>query len=360
MCWPSTSASAIRTILWYRSLAMSKSSPMPVPKAVISAWTSSLPSARSSRARSTLRILPRIGRIAWVRGLRPRTAEPPAESPSTMKTSHSTGSFDWQSRSLPGMPPDSSRPLRRVASRALRAAIRAADAWIDLRMMSRASVGCDAEPVAELVVDDLLHERLGLGVAELRLGLALELRLAELDRDDRGQALADVVAGEVLVLLLEEALLPRVAVDQRGHRRAEALLVRAALGRGDRVRVGVHGLRVGVGPLQGDLDGDPPLGVLGLEVDDLGVHELDLLGRVEVLDVVDQAAVVPVGDGRGPVTPLPASSVTSSASCAASRPASVISSSVPVCCGRSSVSVIARPLLRNAICWNRDRRVSKS
>ena len=61
-----------------------------------------------------------------------------------MKTSHSSARLDWQSRSLPGMPPDSSRPLRRVASRALRAAMRAAAAWIDLRMTSRASFGCES------------------------------------------------------------------------------------------------------------------------------------------------------------------------------------------------------------------------
>ena len=38
---------------------------------------------------------------------------------------------------------------------------------------------------------------LDLGVAELGLGLALELGIGELDADDGGQALADVVAGEV-------------------------------------------------------------------------------------------------------------------------------------------------------------------
>jgi hypothetical protein len=42
-----------------------------VPSAEIIAWTSLLASTRSSRAFSTLRILPRMGRIAWVAGSRP-------------------------------------------------------------------------------------------------------------------------------------------------------------------------------------------------------------------------------------------------------------------------------------------------
>jgi hypothetical protein len=52
-------------------------------------------------------------------------AEPPAESPSTMNSSHSLRSRLEQSRSLSGMPAPSSALLRRVASRALRAAARA-------------------------------------------------------------------------------------------------------------------------------------------------------------------------------------------------------------------------------------------
>ena len=104
----------------------------------------SLDSARSRRAFSTLRILPRIGMIAWCSGSRPPTAEPPAESPSTMKISHSAALREEQSRSLPGIEADSSTPLRRVASRALRAATRAAAAWLALVMTALASAGWES------------------------------------------------------------------------------------------------------------------------------------------------------------------------------------------------------------------------
>jgi hypothetical protein len=53
------------------------------------------------------------------------------------------------------------------------------------------------EVLAERLGDRRLDLALDLGVAELRLRLALELRIGELDADDRGQALADVVARQV-------------------------------------------------------------------------------------------------------------------------------------------------------------------
>ena len=62
------------------------------------------------RAFSTLRILPRSGRTACVLRSRPCLAEPPAESPSTMKISASDGSLTEQSASLPG----SARVLQRA------------------------------------------------------------------------------------------------------------------------------------------------------------------------------------------------------------------------------------------------------
>jgi len=64
-------------------LRQSSESPMPAPRAITSGRMFSLETILSSRAFSTLRSLPRSGRIAWKRRSRPCLAEPPAESPST-------------------------------------------------------------------------------------------------------------------------------------------------------------------------------------------------------------------------------------------------------------------------------------
>ena len=60
------------------------------------------------------------------------------------------------------------------------------------------------EEAAQLLVDDRLDDAGDVGV-QLALGLAFELRLRELHADDGDQAFANVVAGEVLLHVLEEA-----------------------------------------------------------------------------------------------------------------------------------------------------------
>ena len=77
---------------------------------------------RSRRAFSTFKILPRSGRIACVARLLAVLAEPPAESPSTIKISQFSGFLSEQSASLPGKAVPSNAVLRLVRSRALRAA----------------------------------------------------------------------------------------------------------------------------------------------------------------------------------------------------------------------------------------------
>jgi hypothetical protein len=78
--------------------------------AVMMDWISTFLSAWSSRAFSTFRILPRMGRMAWKVRLRASLAEPPAEFPSTMNSSAWRGSREEQSASLPGRALDSRSP----------------------------------------------------------------------------------------------------------------------------------------------------------------------------------------------------------------------------------------------------------
>ena len=162
---------------------MLNSSRTPVPIAVISAWISVFWRTLSMRDFSTLRILPRSGRTAWVLRSRPCLAEPPAESPSTTNSSASAGSLTEQSASLPGSVEFSSADLRRVRSRALRAASRARWAWTAFLITARASLRVLLQELAEAGVDDRLDEAGHPGVAELGLRLTLELGVAQLDRD---------------------------------------------------------------------------------------------------------------------------------------------------------------------------------
>ena len=79
--------------------------------------------------------------MAWNWRSRPCLAEPPAESPSTRYSSHFSGLRSWHSASLPGSPAPSRAPLRRVRSRALRAASRARAASSTLKTMRLATDG---------------------------------------------------------------------------------------------------------------------------------------------------------------------------------------------------------------------------
>ena len=159
-----------------------------------------------------------------------------------------------------------------------------------------ALLGVLLEVLGQAVGDDLHHERAHEGAAELGLGLALELGVTQLDGDDGGQALADVVTREIGVLLLEDVLLARVVVDDAGERRAEALEVHASLGGVDVVGEAHDGLGVGGVPLDGHLDLAHLLGVgvVGLagEVDGLLEAVGHLLTLVQELHKVHDAAGV--------------------------------------------------------------------
>ena len=131
--------------MWYRSFPSSKSDLIPVPKAVTRVLISSLASILSSRAFSTFRILPLIGKIAWNFLSLPCFAEPPAESPSTIYTSQREGSFSEQSANFPGRALISKAFFRRTKSFAFFAASLAMAAPIALDTIALAILGCSSK-----------------------------------------------------------------------------------------------------------------------------------------------------------------------------------------------------------------------
>jgi len=122
MCDPSTSASVIIIILWYFIFVMSSWSPIPIPIEDISAFISLFDSIFCSLDFSTFMTFPLSGSIAWYSLSLPCFAIPPAESPSTMYSSHSSGFVFEQSASFPGSDSPSSSPFLRVSSLAFFAA----------------------------------------------------------------------------------------------------------------------------------------------------------------------------------------------------------------------------------------------
>ena len=140
--------------------------------------------------------------MACVRRSRPCLAVPPAESPSTMK------SFGFGRVCLIGSrracPATSCLQARLCAEReslAALAALRAFMARMTLLMMARASSGFSSRKASN-ARQRRCRPRSAPPCAELGFGLAFELDLAELDRDDRGQAFEHIVAGECFLAIL--------------------------------------------------------------------------------------------------------------------------------------------------------------
>ena len=267
---------------------MSNSSPKPVPIAVIIAWISVLESTLLMRFFSELMIFPRSGRIACVVRSRACFAEPPAESPSTMKSSADSGILD---RAVGELSRERRVLERALPSRQLTSLARGLPgvARRDRLLDDLAGLGLVLlEELPQPLVDDLLDQARDSRVPELGLRLSFELGVAELHRDDRRQALSGVLAFEVVLLLLEDAFLPRVLVERARERGAEALEMRSTLRRVDVVREREDRLDVRGVPLHRDLDGS--LVALALEVDDVLVHRI--LRLVDVRDEVPDPAFV--------------------------------------------------------------------
>ena len=106
------------------------------------------------------------------------------------------------------------------------------------------------EEARQLLVDDAFDDASDLTCPELRLRLSLELRLRNLDRNDRAESFAQILArdGRRIVLALPAALAVGrdVSVQRARQCGSEADEMRAALDRVDVVGERVHRFVVGI------------------------------------------------------------------------------------------------------------------
>ena len=143
------------------------------------------------------------------------------------------------------------------------------------------------QPLAHHRLDDAAH----FGVAQLGLGLPLELGVGELDADHRRQPLAHIFADEVGLVVFDEPLLAGVVVDDAGQGGAEAGHMAAALFGVDAVGERKDGFVDAVVILHRHLDGGVVDGLFVVERQ--GLHHPAV--AVDIADEVGDAAVEVVG-----------------------------------------------------------------
>ena len=161
-------------------------------------------------------------------------------------------------------------------------------------------LGVVLEEEGQPLVQGRLHGAPGLGVAQLRLGLPLELGFPQLDADHGGQPLPHVLAGQVGLGLGDEAGLPGVFVQRPGEGGAEPRQVGPALVGIDAVGVAHQVLALALGVLHRDLH----VGFLGggAVVEHVAVDHPP--AAVDVFDQAGHPAVEHVGPLGIPL-PLP-------------------------------------------------------
>ena len=149
-------------------------------------------------------------------------------------------------------------------------------------------LGVFLEKRPELLVQQGFHRAPHRGVAELGLGLALELRIGNLHAHHRHEPLPHVLSGERHLEVLQEVLLLGVLVYGPGERSAEPRKMGSPLDVVYVVGVAEDGFPVGVVVLKGHFHGG---GIpLAPHVDRLGVKRLSVL--VELLYEGDYPALV--------------------------------------------------------------------
>ncbi len=212
----------------------------------------------SKRARSTLRILPFSGRIAWKRRSRPcfgRAAGAVALDDEELALRRVTLLAIGELARQIG---DVERPLApgqvaRLARRLARCR-RLDDLGDDLFGVGRVLL----EPLRQFVGDDALDDRPDLGGNQLVLGLRRKFRVGHLGRQDAGQTLAHVLARQRDLFPFGDAAVVGIGIDGAGQGRAKARQMRSAITLRDVVCKAQHCLVVAIGPLHRDFEHDAP------------------------------------------------------------------------------------------------------
>ena len=148
------------------------------------------------------------------------------------------------------------------------------------------------EELAQLLVDELNDKAADVAV-QLALGLSFELRLRQFHADHGRQSFANVVAGQVLFDVFEQAACLAVGIDGARERAAEAAEMRSAVHGVDVVGEAENVLRVAVVILQRHFHGEHAAVrqlALAFEMDRLFVQHA--LAAIQVLDELRDAAAV--------------------------------------------------------------------
>ena len=112
------------------------------------------------------------------------------------------------------------------------------------------------QPLRQLVVNNIFHDRAHFGRYQLVLGLGREFGVRYLYRDHTGQAFTRIIARQSNLFLFRDPAFLGVTVDLAGQRGTETGHMRAAIALGNVVGKAQRGFVIAVIPLQRNLDGD--------------------------------------------------------------------------------------------------------
>jgi hypothetical protein len=115
--------------------------------------------------------------------------------------------------------------------------------------------GIFLQPFGHLVRHQAFQRLAHFGTDQLVLGLRREFGIGQLDRHDRGQPFAHILAGQRHLLLLQHARFIGIIVEGAGQRRAECGQMGAAVALRDVVGEAQHIFVIAVIPFQRDVDG---------------------------------------------------------------------------------------------------------